>query len=102
MEMILTGSPITAEEAYKWGLVNQVTLPEEITPVTLKLASRIISKSPLMVKWSKKCVNLGDDHDLYKGIDKELTQFSQTFETHDAKEGTAAFLEKRRPVFLGR
>lgn len=102
MELILTGSPITADDAYKWGLVNQVVAPEELDAAVGKLAKKIMAKSPLMVKWAKECVNLVLDHDLLPGIDKELTQFSKTFATEDSKEGTAAFLEKRKPNFTGK
>ena len=102
MEMILTGAPISADDAYKWGLVNRVVKPEELDGAAEKLARAIMAKSPLMVGWAKECVNLVLDHDLLSGLDKELTQFSKTFATHDSKEGTAAFLEKRKPKFIGK
>lgn len=102
MEMILTGKPIDAAAALQWGLVSQVVKPEELDGAGEKLARAIISKSPLMVKWSKECVNLVRDHDLLGGIQKELTRFSEAFETEDATEGTAAFLEKRKANFIGK
>jgi len=102
IEMILTGAPISAADAYQWGLVNQVVKPEELDKAVEKLAKVIMSKSPLMVGWAKECVNLVLDHDLYSGLDKELSRFSQTFATQDSKEGTAAFLEKRKPNFIGK
>lgn len=102
MEMILTGKPITAADAYTWGLVTEVVEPEALDAAVLKLAKAIMSKSPLMVKWAKDCVNLVLDHDLLTGIDKELTQFAKAFATQDSKEGTAAFLEKRKAVFTGK
>lgn len=102
MEMILTGKPITAADAYKWGLVNEVVEPAELDGAVLKLAKTIMGKSPLMVKWAKECVNLVLDHNLLEGIDKELTQFAKTFATQDSKEGTSAFLEKRKPNFSGK
>lgn len=102
MEMILTGNPINAQDAEKWGLVNKVVAPGDLDAEVAKLAKAIMSKSSLMVAWAKQCVNLVLDHDLLSGIDKELTQFSKTFATHDAKEGTAAFLEKRKPQFIGK
>jgi len=102
MEMILTGAPISADDAYKWGLVNQVVKPEELDAAAEKLAGAIMAKSPLMVGWAKECINLVLDHDLLSGLDKELTQFSKTFATHDSKEGTAAFLGKRKPNFIGK
>lgn len=102
MEMILTGKPITAQDAYQWGLVNQVVAPENLDSAVMKLAKAIMAKSPLMVNWAKRCVNLVLDHDLESGIQKELAQFAQTFATQDSKEGTAAFLEKRKANFTGR
>ena len=101
MEMILTGKPIKADDAYKWGLVNHVVSPEKLDEITQKLIKDIMAKSPLTVKSSKECVNLVLDHDLEPGIDKELTQFAKAFATNDAKEGTAAFLEKRKANFTG-
>jgi enoyl-CoA hydratase len=102
MELILTGKPINAEEAYKWGLVNKVVASENLDAEVIALARAIIAKSPLMVGWAKSCVNLVLDHDLLSGIDKELTMFSKTFATQDSKEGTSAFLEKRKPNFTGK
>jgi enoyl-CoA hydratase len=102
MELILTGKPINAQDAYKWGLVNKVVTPEKLDEEVKKLAKAIMAKSSLMVDWAKQCVNLVLDHDLLSGIDKELTQFAKTFSTQDSKEGTAAFLEKRKPNFMGK
>lgn len=101
MEMILTGAPIAAEEAHKWGLVTEVVAPEDLDQAVLKLAKKIMAKSPLMVDWAKQCVNLALDHDLEAGLEKELAQFCKAFGTADAKEGTAAFLEKRKAEFKG-
>jgi len=102
MEMILTGKPITAQDADKWGLVNQVVEPGELDAAGMKLAKTIAAKSPLMVRWAKECVHMVRDHDLQSGIQKELTRFSEAFATEDASEGTRAFLEKRKANFTGR
>lgn len=102
MEMILTGKPINAQDAEKWGLVNQVVEPEELDAAGMKMAKAIAAKSPLMVKWAKECVHLVRNHDLLAGTQKELTRFSEAFATDDATEGTRAFLEKRRANFTGR
>jgi enoyl-CoA hydratase len=102
MELILTGTPINAEDANGWGLVNKVVAFEEMDSEVTKLVKRIVAKSPLITSWAKQCVNHTLDHNLYEGIEKELTQFCRTFTSHDCKEGTAAFLEKRKPVFVGK
>ncbi len=99
MEMVLTGAPISAEDAYRWGLVNMVVEPEELDAAVAKLIKSIMVKSAAMVKSLKHCVNLIADHDLYSGLAIELESFCRAFADPDAKEGTTAFLEKRRPVF---
>ncbi len=102
MEMILTGKPVSAQDADKFGLVSQVVEPEQLEEAGMKMAKAIAAKSPLMVKWAKECVHLTRDHTLQDGIQKELTRFSETFTTEDATEGTAAFLEKRQANFVGK
>jgi len=102
MEMILTGKPISAQDAYTWGLVSQVVEPEQLEAAGMKMAEAIAAKSPLMVKWAKECVHLVRDHDLLSGIQKELTRFSEAFATDDSAEGTQAFLEKRKARFTGK
>jgi enoyl-CoA hydratase len=100
MEMILTGIPINAEEAYKWGLVNKVVAPEGLDAAVMQIANSILVKGSEVVKYSKQCVNLVLNHDLYSGIQKELMYFAKVFAMPDAKEGTTAFLEKRKPNFM--
>ncbi len=102
MEMILTGKPVSAQDADKWGLVSQVVEPEQLEVAGMKMAKAIAAKSPLMVKWAKECVHLVRDHDLKSGIQKELTRFSEAFTTEDSTEGTQAFLEKRKANFTGK
>jgi len=101
-EMILTGKPLSASDAEKWGLVSAVVEPDKLLEAGMAIGKSIAAKSPLMVKWAKRCIQLTRDHSLQDGIQKELTQFSETFTTEDAAEGTRAFLEKRKAVFVGR
>ncbi len=101
MEMILTGSPMKASDALLWGLANKVVPVQELDSTVEKLAGKIVSKSPLMTDLAKQCVNRVLDHDQYSGIEKELSTFCRTFNTKDCREGTAAFLEKRKPEFTG-
>jgi enoyl-CoA hydratase len=102
MEVILTGKPLKAQDAYKWGLANYMVAPEVLDETLLKLCRSITEKSPLMVKWSKECVNLALDCDIESGCDIELDRFCNAFSTQDSKEGTSAFLEKRKPNFIGK
>lgn len=101
-EMILTGRPVAAADAERRGLVSAVVEPDKLDEAGMKIAKSIASKSPLMVKWAKQCIQLVRDHDLQGGIQVERTRFSETFLTQDAAEGTRAFLEKRRAVFTGK
>ena len=100
--MILTGKPISAQDAEKWGLVSQVVEPGQLEEAGMKMAKAIAAKSSLMVNWAKQCVHLVRDHDLQSGIQKEMTRFSEAFTTEDSSEGTQAFLEKRKAHFTGK
>lgn len=98
MEMILSGSMITAEEALRWGLVNHVVQQEELDEFCADLASRIKANSPQAIAAAIKAVNagfaLGTD-----GFKAEIDLFGDCFGTEDFLEGTTAFLEKRKPDF---
>ena len=102
MEMVLTGNFISAEEAYKFGLVNRV-VPEEIyLQETLKLAREIAEKSPIAVQMAKESVNKAFETPLQEGLFFERKNFYMLFASEDQKEGMAAFIEKRAPDFKGR
>jgi len=100
-ELLFTGKIIDAAEAYTLGLVNRVTEGSQLLEETLKIASVIASKSPLTISWLKQVINEGMMIDLETACSMEKTIFSLCFSTHDQKEGMAAFLEKRPPVFNG-
>lgn len=100
MELILTGNMIAAEEAKTYGLVNHVTTQEELLPKTKELLQLIISKSPVAVSKAIKAINTFDH--TRAGFMEEARLFGEVFKSEDKKEGTQAFLEKRKAVFPGK
>jgi len=102
MEMILTGKSVSAEEAFRLGLVNHVVPPESLMEEAEKLASEIASKPPISVRAAKEAVLKAQDTTLEVGLDFERKAFYMLFATEDGKEGMQAFLEKRKPSFKGK
>ncbi len=98
-QLILTGEMISAQEAYRIGLVDEVYPPEELMPKALAMAELIASKGPMAVKFSKVCINRGLDESLEDGCELEEEKFGEVCGTKDKTEGTKAFLEKRKPNF---
>jgi len=101
MEMILTGQSISAEEAYRIGLVNKVVPVESLMIETKKMAENIASKPPISVRAAKQAILRANDTALEVGLDYERALFYSLFATEDAHEGMRAFLEKRKPIFKG-
>ena len=102
LEMILSGEPLSAEEALRWGLVNHVVAPEQLLPAARELARKIIAHAPLAVRYCLEAVQQGMEEPLEQGLFLESTLFGMAFATEDMREGTRAFLEKRPPRFAGR
>lgn len=100
MELMMTGNVIGADEAKSLGLVNHVESPENLIPKTKEILNIILAKSPLAISKVIDAVNAfyNSDED---GYSEEVHLFSQVFVSNDKKEGTTAFLEKRKPVFKG-
>jgi len=98
-QLILTGEMITAQEAHRIGLVDEVYLPEELIGKALAMAELLASKGPIAVKLSKDCVNRGLEMKLREGCELEVEKFGEACGTSDKTEGTKAFLEKRKPNF---
>ncbi|MBC8755205.1 enoyl-CoA hydratase/isomerase family protein [Kordia sp. YSTF-M3] len=101
MEMIMTAGMIGAEEAQQCGLVNHVTTPEELLPLAHKLASKIMRNSLVAIRGAIKAINANFE-DGVNGYETEIEEFGNCFGTEDFKEGTTAFLEKRKADFPGK
>jgi enoyl-CoA hydratase len=100
LEAMLTGNMISAQQALQFGLVNYVTTPEELLNKTRTILQQIISKAPLAIA---KCISAANAAlNNVDGYALETTLFGECFATEDMKEGTAAFLAKRKPVFTGK
>ena len=98
-EMIMTGEPIDAVEALRIGLVNKVVPASELLPSAQAMAALIASKGPLAVRFALKAVLGADETTLSEGLAHEADLFGQCCGTADFREGTQAFLEKRKPNF---
>ncbi|WP_086476433.1 MULTISPECIES: enoyl-CoA hydratase/isomerase family protein [Arenibacter] len=98
MEMILGGEMIDAARALEFGLVNHVVEQEHLMDLTLKIAAKICRNSPNAIKNAIKAINAGFNHNA-NGYEIEIEAFGKCFGTSDFKEGTTAFLEKRKPDF---
>lgn len=105
MHTILTGKSLSAEEAQRWGLVNEVVPHGEVLNAAIKLAEEIIDNAPMAIYASKDIV--------YRGLDATLSfpgdawntnqdYINKVFQSEDAKEGTRAFAEKRKPQWTGK
>jgi enoyl-CoA hydratase len=101
MELMMTGDMIGADDAKVLGLVNYVFPLAELMNETKKIVTKIKSKAPLAVAKVIACVNEAAKGDA-QGFDNEINRFGECFVTADMKEGTAAFLEKRKAVFTGK
>ncbi|GFD78634.1 enoyl-CoA hydratase/isomerase family protein [Tenacibaculum mesophilum] len=101
MELIMTAGMISADEAKETGLINHVTSQEELLPLAQKIASKIMRNSSVAISAAIKAVN-DNFKDGVNGFESEITEFGNCFGTEDFKEGTTAFLEKRKPEFPGK
>jgi enoyl-CoA hydratase/carnithine racemase len=99
LEMNTTGEPISAEEAFEYGLVNRVVADHELFDTALAWARKFARQAPLALEQIKR---VSDDGDLDAGIAAEKEAFATVFASEDAREGIAAFLGKRSPQFKGR
>jgi enoyl-CoA hydratase/carnithine racemase len=101
-ELILSGDPIDAMEALRIGLVERTAPKGEVLNEAKKLATRILSRGPVAVKNAKRAMNEGVNMAYQDAFSRETQLFSALFETADMVEGVKAFIEKRKPDFVGK
>ncbi len=99
MEYILTADMIDANDAYRIGLVNKIYPPNELIEGAMKMAKKIAGKGQQAIRLAIKAIKAVDEVSLKDGQNLEATLFALCCGTDDFKEGTSAFLEKRKPVF---
>ncbi|RFN60440.1 enoyl-CoA hydratase/isomerase family protein [Marixanthomonas ophiurae] len=100
MEMIMSAGMIDAAQALEYGLVNHVTSQEEVMDLALRIAGKIMKNSSVAIASAIASINAGFEAG-ENGFETEITEFGKCFGTADFKEGTSAFLEKRKPKFPG-
>ena len=100
--MILAGEMISAQEAHRIGLVNEVLPTAELIPRAEAIAAKIIANAPLAVQYAMEAVNKGMEMTLAEGLYLEAVLFGVACATEDKNEGTKAFLEKRAAQFKGK
>jgi len=101
MEMLLTGAPISAEDACRIGLVHRVVAAADLMTEARKVAAQLAAAAPIAVSYVINAVNKGSEMPFAEACQYEATLFGLVASTDDMREGTAAFLEKRKPQFKG-
>jgi len=102
LQFILSGGMISAQEAFRIGLVNEVVPAKDLIPRAEAILKEIAGNAPIAVKYALEAVNRGMDTSQSEGFALEASYFGLCAGTEDKKEGTSAFLEKRAPQFHGR
>src|SRR5579863_3700233 len=101
-EIILTGRPFSAKDAFDWGMVNRLCRPDQLLGATLETARRIADNAPISVRQAKHAIHYGLQMDLASAMMFEIEAYNRMVPTEDRREGIASFNEKRKPRFKGR
>ncbi|WP_285399849.1 enoyl-CoA hydratase-related protein [Lysinibacillus sp. fls2-241-R2A-57] len=101
-ELLYFGEMFDAVRALELGIVNKVVPAEEVIPVAKEWAKKLAQKPPVALQMVKQAVNAGSNTDIESGLIIEAACFGNAFSTEDRKEGLNAFVEKRKPVYIGR
>ncbi len=102
LELCLTGAPIDAARALALGIVNRVVTAAALESETMALATQLANAAPLALRGVLDCINTGGECAIGEGLEYESAQFGLMFSTDDMREGTQAFLDRRKPVFQNR
>ncbi len=100
-ELIFSARTFSAQEAYEWGIVNTLCEPENLMSDVLVTANKICENAPIAVREAKKSINIALESDMNTGFNIEFENYQRTLTSKDREEGIAAFIEKRKPVFIG-
>ena len=98
-EILMTGRPFMAEEAYGWGLINKLCEPDKLLDEALAAAREIAGNAPLAVQRIKRSASIAGEVDIHSGYQFELEAYNRLVGTEDRQEGVNAFAEKRKPQF---
>jgi enoyl-CoA hydratase/carnithine racemase len=101
-EIILTGSPFSAQQALEWGVANKIMPGSELMTEVLAVAHKIAANAPISVKQAKKAIDKATELDRHSGYAFELEAYNRTVPTEDRQEGITAFNEKRKPQYKGK
>ncbi len=102
LELCLLGTPIDAHRARELGIVNRVVAADQLEAETMALAGQLAQAAPLALRGMLDCINIGGECGIEEGLEYESAQFGLMFSTDDMREGTGAFLERRKPAFTGK
>lgn len=102
MEMVLTGDPVDAHKAYHIGLVNRVVPRKQLMDTAEQEAKKLASKAPIAVQCIKEAINRSMEVGLYEGMAHESYLHAYICATKDKEKGIIAFLEKRKPIYVGK